>query len=215
VGGDPATVAHHTLCGLLALPSGGLHLRHAASAQPHTSTLTGSLERDSNLAHGRGADSTGQLRAEIRESRRVAPIASRLTHPHVQSGRSTDPPRSRSLAQHASGRPASANVRETGANLAPIAPRLQRARRRENRSLPGDSRMARPGLEPGTPRFSVVVSCFSSSRILQRIPRDLRRFGLVCLSRILRAFPSVTADGGPCRPFRGDRVEADLQPAGD
>src|SRR3954451_7085267 len=60
--------------------------------------------------------------------------------------------------------------------------------------------MPRPGLEPGTPRFSVVLARRSSSRSLQDIlrsrgPPEASRF-----PRTLRLFPDVTADGDRRRP---------------
>lgn len=48
--------------------------------------------------------------------------------------------------------------------------------------------MARGGLEPPTPRFSVVLLNRSSSSDLQAIPVDLASLGRLGLSRILRFF---------------------------
>ena len=71
----------------------------------------------------------------------------------------------------------------------------------ENRVVTGDSRSARPGLEPGTPRFSVVPSCPQNSTPLQAVPSSLAveidpDFPGSCVHS-----PRVTADWRIHRPF--------------
>jgi hypothetical protein len=49
--------------------------------------------------------------------------------------------------------------------------------------------MARPGLEPGTPRFSVVRPSGLNTGDLQGMPRRLAWFPVSVFSRTLRSFP--------------------------
>src|SRR5215218_746260 len=72
--------------------------------------------------------------------------------------------------------------------------------------------MARPGLEPGTPRFSVVRSELSNGLDIPAnvavctrcvLPADAAG---VCVVLDLRPFRRVTAHEGRCRPFRRARL---------
>jgi hypothetical protein len=71
--------------------------------------------------------------------------------------------------------------------------------------------MARPGLEPGTPRFSVVRPAHLNSLDLQEIPWLLAQPGRSALSRTLRSFPGglrqtaapVCLFAGPATPAHG------------
>ena len=73
---------------------------------------------------------------------------------------------------------------------------------RENRLLAGGSGMARPGLEPGTPRFSVVRPAHLNSLDLQGITWLLAQSRGSALSGLCGRFQAVTADGGTRLPFR-------------
>jgi hypothetical protein len=75
--------------------------------------------------------------------------------------------------------------------------------------------MARPGLEPGTPRFSVVRSCHWSSADLQGFPADQSRSSGLGFSRILRSFLGEKGRRRGPSAFSQDRATCpvgDVQP---
>jgi hypothetical protein len=83
--------------------------------------------------------------------------------------------------------------------------------------------MARPGLEPGTPRFSVVLLRGSSSAHLQGKYRCLNWLAPSAFSRTLRSFPvrkdryrgsSACCDGAGCVCRRGVQRAEPVRPAG-
>jgi hypothetical protein len=71
-----------------------------------------------------------------------------------------------------------------------------------NRLLAGGSRMARPGLEPGTPRFSVVSRSLSNPRRLQGISSFRRCSRCPEFLGFCGRLPDDTAHGEARGPFR-------------
>jgi hypothetical protein len=83
----------------------------------------------------------------------------------------------------------------------PIRPRLDTIRNSANCRFPGFFLMARPGLEPGTPRFSVVRSWrLRDAKSLEnkRFSRDMRSMANVAICGLFPAIQEMT--GGPS-PF--------------
>jgi hypothetical protein len=149
--------------------------------------------------HGRGQSRAplGCRRSESGARRASAPacaVSNRRDHARtrvVVASNSPRKPRITPATPHRLGRRPSARQRPIEC---PNADATEPLREMENPSVVRDSAVARPGLEPGTPRFSVVLLNRSSSSDLQAISRG---FGIAWPSRTFSDFAVLSRLLGP------------------